>query len=139
MPNLLDKAIRLKKKEHRLKKRLLYPKGRTAYILKRDGRTKPWTILAIFENFGIEFDRFRNSDYFEFAAAIDETFSNSGTPLRMQALTAIGTHIATVDDDGSSFVHAIRDGDEDKPCYLEFTWRFYTRQVSDTFDPAINA
>lgn len=138
MPNLLDKAIRLKKKEHRLKKRLLYPKGRTAYILKRDGRLKSWTILAIFENFGIEYSNFRNSDYFEFAAALDETFSNSGTALRMQSLVAIGTHIATVDDDGSSFVHAIRNGDEDKPCYLDFTWRFYTRQVSDAFDPANN-
>jgi len=135
MPNLLDKAIRATAKGHKIKKRLLMPKGRTAYILKRSGRTSRWVILAIFENFGVDIDRFRNADYFEFAPAITATFSDSGTAMTMNQVAQIATHIATVDADGFSVVHGIQNGDEDKPQQMQFSWRFYTRQMGDTFDP----
>lgn len=135
MPNLLDKSIKLWKKKHKIEGKLLKPKGRTAYILKRSGRTNSWIIYAIFENYGVDFDRFRNRDYFEFAAPLAATYDNSGTALRMNQIAQVATHIATVDADGFSIMHGIANGDEDKPHMMQFSWRFYTYQVGDTFDP----
>lgn len=139
MANLLDRAIKLKKKEHKLKHRLLHPKGQKAYILKRDGRDKVWTILAIFEYFGVEFASFRTSEYFEFAVGRNEPITVNGVTRTMSNIASIGTHIATVELDGSNAVMAIRTGDDLPPYYFDWTWRFFTKQVSDSFVPEENA
>ena len=136
MANLLDKAIKLRKKEHKIKAKLLFPKGRTAYILKRQGGTEIFTVLAIFENYGVDFSLFRHSTYFEFAAGLNETFEPKDTARPMTEIARIATHIAVVDLNGDSVVHAVANGDEDKPHYLDFAWRFYAVQISDTFIPA---
>lgn len=133
--SLLDKAIKLKQKEFKIKGKLLMPKGRTAYLIKRSGRTQKWVIYAIFENFEPGVDRFRNANTFEFAVADKDLFKVGDNYFTMAQIAQIVTHIATVDADGFSVVHGIANGDEDKPQQMEFTWRFFTRQVGDKFDP----
>jgi hypothetical protein len=138
MSNFLDKAIRLMRKKHRITHKLLHPKGQKAYILKRDGRTKAWTILAIFEIFAVEFSNFRTSEYFEFAVARDELMKVGEIERTMSLVAGTATHIATVEPDGTNSVMAIRTGDGLPPYYMDWTWRFFTKQVSDTFDPEAN-
>jgi len=138
MARLLDTAIRLQKKRHTITHRLLHPKGQKAYILKRDGRGKSWTILAIFEVFGVEFSNFRTSEYFEFAVARDELMKVGDVTRTMSNVAGVATHIATVEPDGTNSVMAIRTGDGMPPYYMDWTWRFFTKQVGDSFVPEDN-
>lgn len=138
MANLLDKAIRLMRKKHKITHKRLHPKGQKAYILKRDGRTKPWTILAIFEVFGVDFSSFRTSEYFEFAVGRNELITVGDVSRTMSEVAGIATHIATVEPDGTNAVMAIRTADGLPPYYMEWTWTFFTKQVGDSFVPEDN-
>lgn len=135
---LLNKAISLTKKEFQVKTKLLYPKGIKAYILKRDGREKSFTILAVFTAFGTEFDRWRHSETIAFAVAHNETFTVGASIKTMREIAEISTHIALVETSGESIVYAIRTGDEYKPYYMDWSYKYYIRQVGDRFDPAAN-
>lgn len=141
MANLLEKGIRLHRKRHKIENKLLHPKGGLkAYILKRDGRTKRFTILAIFDNFGTEFDNWRHSQFIEFAVQPSESFSDGSVSRTMREVAEVADYIATVENlTGESVVYAIRTGDEYKPYWLNFTYRYFIRQVGDRFNPTTDA
>ena len=137
--SILNKVIKLKRKEHKIKARLLFPPGSKAYILKRDGTTKPFTILAIFEAFGVSFDKFRGSTFFEFAALQDEEFTPFATSRKMRSIAQVATHIAVTTGDGDSVIYSVRTGDEWQPFYFDWTYTLYAKQESQRFGPAENA
>lgn len=138
MANFLAKAIKLKKKEFALKTKRLYPKGIKSYILKRDGRTQSFVILAIFDNYGIMFDSYRSTEVFKFAVSDTETFTQGSATRTMREVAAIGSHIALVKPDSDSVMYEIRKGDEFDPYYLDFVWKFAVKQIGDRFNPADN-
>lgn len=140
MANILAKAIKLKKKEFALKTKLLgLPKGSLCYILKRDGTTKPWTILAVISAWDESFSNYRTSKTFLFAASASETFTPFATSRSMNKIAAIGTHIAVVTPNGDSHVYEIKKGDEWTPYYFDWTYTFFVMSGSDDFVPASNA
>lgn len=136
MGNILDKGIKLTKKEFQIKTKLLYPKGIKAYILKRDGRTDKWTQLAIFNFFGVTFDHYRHSETIAFAVSQTERFAVGNTSRTMRETASIATHIAMVMPSEESIVYAIRTGDEFQPFYMDFSFKFFVIQVGDSYTPA---
>lgn len=138
MANILAKAIKLTKKEHKIKTKLLYPKGIKVYICKRDGRTQKFVTLATFDRFGVEFSAYRNSEIISFAVAEIERFIEGPNSRTMSEVSSIATHIAQVLPSGESVVYAIRKGDEFQPFYLDFTFKFFVQQTSDLFVPVEN-
>lgn len=137
MANLLAKAIRLKKKEFALKTRLLgLPKGSLCYILKRDGKIKPFTILAVMAFWNEDFSNYRTSKTFLFAAYADEVFRPFFTSRSMENISAIATHIAVVKPNGDTHCYAIRKGDEWTPYFFDWTYTFFAVSCSDIFVPA---
>lgn len=135
MANILDKAIRLKRKEFEIKTRLLYPKGIKTYILKRDGRTQKFLQLASFLAFGVFFDNYRHSETIEFAVLSTDRFKMDTTSRTMREIASIATHIAQVMPSGESVVYAIRTGDEFQPFYLDYSFKFFVVQVGDSYTP----
>src|SRR4051812_26098560 len=132
MANLLAKAIKLKKKEFALKTRILgLPKGTICYILKRDGTTKPFTILATFTAWDEQFSNYRTSKTFLFAASAGEAFKPFASSRTMNQIASIGTHIAVVQTGGDSHVYEIRKGDEWTPYYFDWTYTFFVSSCSD--------
>lgn len=138
MGNLNDKGVKIHRKKFKVLTRKLYPAGVKAYLVKRSGRTQSFTTLAIFNEFGIEFDKFRHSETIEFAVLPTDTFALGDETKSMRFLAQIADHIALVTND-ESILYTIRDGDEFQPFYLDFTWKFYIRQSQDLFNPAQNA
>lgn len=138
MANLLLKRQKLARKEHQIKTKLLGLKGSKTYILKRDGRTQSFSILAIFENLDIDFDKYRTSETLSFAALPTDRFGQDQESRTMRQMASIATHIATVLVDGESVVYAINRGDEFQPIYFESVYKFFVNQVSDGFVPEDN-
>lgn len=138
MANILNKVIKLKKKEFKLKMRLLgLPAGSLCYILKRDGSTKPFTILAIMESWDEVFSKFRQSDTIHFAAYPDETFQPFATPRTMRKIAEIGTHMA-IGGPTEFRIYEIRNGDDWLPRFFDWTYTFFIRPVKGDFVPADN-
>ncbi len=138
MANLNAKGIKITKKKHKIITRKLYPKGIKAYIAKRDGRTQFFDTYAEFEHFGIEFDHYRNASRIEFAVSDDQLFERDSNTRTMRQVAEIATHIALVKPNGESIVYAILKGDEYVPLYLDFSFKYYCKQVSDRFVPSNN-
>jgi hypothetical protein len=135
----LDKAIKIQAKAIAIENKILHPNkgvGQAAYILKRDGRTNAFTVLAIFENFRTSFSKTRNRETFEVATARNAVFrGGDGEDRGMAKIAMIHTHIAIVEADASSIVYATNDGDQSQPYYFDWTWKFFGRQIGDTFTP----
>lgn len=139
MANLSDKAIKIFKKKHQIENKLLFPKGLKIYFLKIEGRTKKFTILATFDNYGAEFDRYRNSQIMAFAVGTAERFQVGAASKTMREIAEISDNIATVEPSGESVVYAIKKGDEYKPFYMDFTYKFFVHQTGNRFDPLVDA
>src|SRR6476469_1179864 len=135
----LDKAVRLTAKQIAIENKILQPNkgvGQSAYVLKRDGRSQSFTTLAVFENFRTNFDKFRHRLTFEFALPRNTSFvQKDGSTKTMTQIAMIHTHIAIVEADGSTVLYATNDGDQYEPYYMDWTWKFYGRQIGDVFDP----
>lgn len=134
---VITKAIRAIRKGHQIKTRLL-AKGTIAYILKRDGREKSFTILAQFNAYNLDIDRWRHSETIAFAVDIGEKFTVDGSTKTMRQISEIATHIAITSPDVDSVVYAIRTGDEYEPIFMDFEYKYYIKQVGDRFEPTEN-
>lgn len=139
MANILEKRKRLAQKEHKIKTRLLGIKGAKFYILKRQGSTKKFSILATFLYADSDFDRYRHSAILKFAVTQSERFTQGDVSRTMREVSTIATHIALVKPDGESVVYEIRTGDEFEPFYFDSVFQYFVKQIGDAFDPTENA
>lgn len=138
MANILQKAIKIKKKEFKLRTRILgLPKGHKLYFLKRDGMAKPWTILAVMDYWNEDFSKWRSSKNIQVAAYPQEQFTPFATTRTMMDIASLATHIAIGGDD-QFMVYAVRNGDDWKPYFMDWTYTFFVIQISDRFVPADN-
>ena len=138
MANILAKRLKLAKKEHKIRTKLLGIKNSKVYIVKRDGSSQKFITLAVFDYYDMNFDNYRHSDTIAFAVAQNETFTRGETTRTMRQVAEIASHIAIVKTDGESIMFSIRDGDEFEPFYFDSTFKFYIKQISDRFDPEAN-
>jgi hypothetical protein len=138
MANILDKEIKLAKKKFQIMTRKTYPKGIALYFLKRDGRGKPFTVLAKFDYFGVQVDNFRHSQYIEVGVGLSEQITFDGATRSMKQIAGMTTHLANVLPSGESQVFATRDGEDLVPIWINATYRFYVKEVSDNFVLADN-
>lgn len=127
----------MKEREFRTKNRLLYPPESRWYLLKREGRTQSFTTLAIFENAGVDFDKLRHTETIEFPVYPEQMFTVNGVLRSMRSLAMVATHIAYVWNLDNT-VYAMRDADELPPFYMDFTYKFYVKQIGDSFVPEAN-
>lgn len=133
MGNILDKGTRLQKKQHAIRFKITGLKGAKAYLLRRDGTAKPFTILAVFDAWIMDEDNFRVSLTFRFAAGRTEAFRPFATSRTMRQIADVATDIAVVESDGSSTVYQIRKGDEWTVMFLDWEWKFYATLTKNTF------
>lgn len=125
-PKILEKAVKLTQKHnHGRQQKLLMPydsvKGDSKlYLLKRDGRTKKFIILAVIENFIMGSDGFRNRTVFELAT-LETTYGiNNDESFGEAAGKATHVAITPMND-----VYSIRDGDEVTIEFQDFTYKIY--------------
>lgn len=139
MANILPKVIKLKRKEFQIKTRLLgLPKGSLCYLLKTDGTTKPFTILATFDVWMEDFNKYRHSKTMQFAVSEAQEFQPFGVSRTMRHIAKICSHIALVHANGESQVYTVRNGDDWLPYYFDWTYTLFVTATADTFDPQDN-
>lgn len=134
VPPLLRAMTKITNVGDRINSKLLYPfttksGDSVLFVLKRDGTTKKFKILAEVTNYGMEFeDEFRNRTIFTYAT-LREDWGEDENKTFWQILQ-IATHVAQVPN---GEVFSIRDDTGLQVAHTEFSYKIFGELKGDIF------
>lgn len=127
-------------KMHRRVGKRFYPYDKTPgdarlYLLKTEGRTKPFTILAEFDAFLMFDDEgdFRNRTFFEISTTQQDFGVDQNKTLG--EILMVATHVAVTPQ---NFIYSIREADEVDVVHMDFGYRVSGRLSAGKFNLADN-